>query len=200
MKKAVLALSTALFLAVGCVAAPAATIQAANQVYYTTKGKKYHSTKGCKSLARSKSIHKTTEDKAKKMKLKPCKFCYEKSGGNAMVTSAQNKYDLPFGTLMDIAAAGSTAVVKVKILPGEDKGITVGQNYYNVCDLIKNHGLSAYNEIKYVGVIDAANGKETNAVTFTVPKSIIDGIAVGLVTENQIGDSVTDLWVIPSLK
>lgn len=55
------------------------TAQAAKskKVFYV-KGtsKKYHCTKKCRGLSRSKHISKTTLKKAKRMGLKPCKICY----------------------------------------------------------------------------------------------------------------------------
>lgn len=56
---------------------PATDCQAkTTYVYYTPKGKKYHSSKNCRTLKRSRTIKKTTLQKAKKMKLTACKVCH----------------------------------------------------------------------------------------------------------------------------
>ncbi|MGN0489434.1 MAG: hypothetical protein ACI4HO_09255 [Ruminococcus sp.] len=44
-------------------------------VYVTKTGKKYHCSKRCRTLSRSKTIYKITKTSAKK-KYKPCKVCY----------------------------------------------------------------------------------------------------------------------------
>lgn len=55
----------------------AAQAAKSKKVFYV-KGtsKKYHCTKRCRGLSRSKHISKTTLKKAKRMGLKPCKLCY----------------------------------------------------------------------------------------------------------------------------
>ena len=46
------------------------------RVYYARTSKKYHSTKSCRSLKRSKKLYSTSLANAKKKKLKACKICY----------------------------------------------------------------------------------------------------------------------------
>lgn len=57
--------------------APAAMpVQAkTSYVYITKSGKKYHSTKNCRSLKRSKKITKIKLSTAKSRGYKPCKIC-----------------------------------------------------------------------------------------------------------------------------
>lgn len=50
---------------------------AATYVYWATKyGKKYHSSRSCWTLSRSKSVKKITVKKAKSLGLTKCKVCY----------------------------------------------------------------------------------------------------------------------------
>ncbi len=49
---------------------------AARKVFYATYSKKYHRTKKCRTLKRSKKIYKVTEKAAKKKHLKKCKVCW----------------------------------------------------------------------------------------------------------------------------
>lgn len=52
------------------------TVNAATKVYYAKSSKKYHCTKRCRTLRRSKRIYSTTVKKAKRKGLKKCKVCY----------------------------------------------------------------------------------------------------------------------------
>ncbi len=45
-------------------------------VYYARYSKKFHSSKGCRTLARSKKIYKATKKNAKRKNLTACKVCY----------------------------------------------------------------------------------------------------------------------------
>ena len=45
-------------------------------VYYAVNSKKYHCTKNCRTLARSKKIYKVTKKKAEARRLTKCKVCY----------------------------------------------------------------------------------------------------------------------------
>lgn len=55
-----------------------ATVEAKKTyVYYVPNSSyAYHSSKGCRTLSRSKNIKKTTVKKAKKLGLKSCGVCY----------------------------------------------------------------------------------------------------------------------------
>ena len=46
-------------------------------VYYAENSKKYHYTKNCRTLARSRKIYKTTKKQAKTKRLTKCKVCYQ---------------------------------------------------------------------------------------------------------------------------
>lgn len=50
--------------------------EAKTYVYYATYSKRFHSSKHCRTLARSKNIYKVTKKKAKSIGLTKCKVCY----------------------------------------------------------------------------------------------------------------------------
>ena len=52
------------------------SVCAASKVFYARYSKKYHSTKRCRSLRRSKVIYSTTKAKAKRKGLTKCKLCW----------------------------------------------------------------------------------------------------------------------------
>lgn len=43
------------------------------------------------------------------------------------------------------------------------------------------------------------DGSESKVISFTVPKDLIDKIKSGSVLPIELGDYVTDLWILPSL-
>lgn len=96
--------------------------------------------------------------------------------------------------------ADSIAVVKAKIEPNLTNRMTILQNYYNVCDLIKNQGLDSFSEVQYWAVADMTSGDESKVISFDVSKSTIDGIVSGTVLPNELEDYVDNLWILPSLK
>ena len=49
---------------------------ATKTVYCTPSGKSYHSTRACKTLARSKSVIEISLENAQAKNLKPCKVCH----------------------------------------------------------------------------------------------------------------------------
>lgn len=118
------------------------------------------------------------------------------------------EYSVSHGTLLSVSTNGSTAVVKAKIEPVYDlltmkmsNKLTVSQNYFNVADLIREQGLHFYNEVQYWAVADMESGNEEKVISFTVPKSVIDGIHENdSYAVNQLGDCVDDLYIHPSLQ
>lgn len=116
-------------------------------------------------------------------------------------TSAKSdEYSILHGELVDTNVTGTTLVIKAKIQPSMTNKMTVDQNYYNVCDIIRNQCGEQYDEIQYWAVADMADGSEGKVISFTVPKSVISTIATQQFADNQLGDYVTDLWILPSLK
>lgn len=105
---------------------------------------------------------------------------------------------LEYGELLELNTNYGTTVIKAKIEP--KGGQTVKQNYYNVVHYIQDNDMTGIDEIQYWAVADMTNGKEEKAISFTVPKELIDQIKEGKVVPNQLGDYVTGLWMIDSLK
>lgn len=108
--------------------------------------------------------------------------------------------ELEFGELLDLTTNDGVTVIKAKIEPSANNTATIDQNYYNVVHYIQDNDMNGINEIQYWAVADMTNGKEQKAISFTVPKDLIDQIKDGRVVANQLGDYVTDLWMIDSLK
>lgn len=48
----------------------------ATYVYYATHSKKYHCSRNCRTLARSKKVYKVTQKNAEGKRLTKCKVCY----------------------------------------------------------------------------------------------------------------------------
>ena len=108
---------------------------------------------------------------------------------------------LQHGDLLNATITGTTLIVKAKITSSYSNETTVSQNYYNVCDLIRNQGAAQFEEIQYWAVADMSNGSEQKVVSFTVPKSTIDMVAsAAQFADNTLGGYVTDLWVHQSLR
>lgn len=93
----------------------------------------------------------------------------------------------------------SVLVIKAKISSSYNNEATVDQNYYNVADLIQSQGCDVFDELQYWAVADMSDGSEQKVVSFTVDADLIQKIAAGEVVENQLGDYVTDLYILPSL-
>ena len=83
-KVIVCVIAAILFIGVIPALAPAVThsddidysVCAASKVYYARYSKKYHRTKRCRSLRRSKKIYAVTKTAAKRKGLKKCKLCW----------------------------------------------------------------------------------------------------------------------------
>jgi len=91
-------------------------------------------------------------------------------------------------------------VVKGKISGLLNNKQTVSQNYFSVCDLIKEHGFDTCQEVQYWAVADMTDGSEAKVVSFTLDRATIEGVADGSILENQLCDHVSDLYVHPSLQ
>ena len=111
-------------------------------------------------------------------------------------------YTLSHGELLDanVDESTNTLVIKAKIKPSYNNQATIDQNYYNVADLIQKQGCSKFDEIQYWAVADMESGQESKVVSFTLDKQVIDGIADGNIVTNQLGDYVSNLYILPSLK
>lgn len=105
------------------------------------------------------------------------------------------------GDLVSVNYGGNgVIVVKGKIQGLFTNDQTVKQNYFSVCDLIKNWGFDSCQELQYWAVSDMTNGEEVKVVSFTLDRVSIEGVANGNIIENQLGDYVSDLYIHPSLK
>lgn len=104
------------------------------------------------------------------------------------------------GDFVEATIDGTTLVVKAKIEPSFSNKATVDQNYYNVCDIIRDQNAGVFHEIQYWAVADMTSGEESKVISFTVPKDMIDLIASQDFADNTLGDYVEDLWIHPSLQ
>lgn len=114
--------------------------------------------------------------------------------------SMNMNFKLKNGKFLSANSTGATIVIKAKIQANITNKLTIEQNYYNVCDLIRNQGLDIYNEVQYWAVGDMTDGSESKVISFTVPKNIIELIATKDFADNTLGEYVTDLWILPSLQ
>lgn len=141
---------------------------------------------------------------------KTYKEAMSRSSGEAVnpievtVTTAKTlKYNIPHGEVLDENITGDTLIIKAKITPSFSNHSTISQNFFNLEDLIKNQGCSEYNEIQYWAVADMTDGSESKVISFTAPKSTIDGIKDGSIEAIAYLDEygyVTDVYILPSLK
>lgn len=107
---------------------------------------------------------------------------------------------LEHGELLDYTTVAGPLVIKAKIQPSFTNKLTIDQNYMNVADVILNQGGNQFDEIQYWAVADMTDGSESKVISFTLDKSTIDGIYNGNIIDIQLGDYVTDLWILPSLQ
>lgn len=120
-------------------------------------------------------------------------------------TSAENEsgYSLQFGDLLSTIENNidgkNVIVVKAKITSSLTNKMTIDQNYHNVEDLIKNQGCDKFDEIQYWAVADMADGSEGKVISFTVDSDLIQKIKSSAVVAIQMGDYVSDLYILPSL-
>ena len=120
-------------------------------------------------------------------------------------TSAENEsgYSLQFGDLLSTIENNidgkNVIVVKAKITSSLTNKMTIDQNYHNVEDLIKNQGCDKFDEIQYWAVADMTDGSESKVISFTVDSDLIQKIKTSAVVTIQMGDYVSDLYILPSL-
>lgn len=107
---------------------------------------------------------------------------------------------LKHGELLDVTTIAGPLVIKAKISPSFTNELTINQNYMNVADVILNQGGNQFDEIQYWAVADMTDGSESKVISFTLDKNTIDGIYNGNIIDIQLGDYVTDLWILPSLQ
>lgn len=104
------------------------------------------------------------------------------------------------GDFVEATINGNVLVVKAKISPSYSNKATIDQNYYNVCDIIRDQNAGIFREIQYWAVADMTSGDEAKVISFTVPRDMIEIIATQQFADNTLGEYVDDLWVHPSLQ
>lgn len=133
----------------------------------------------------------------------PVEKSTESAGESAGGESEAAAYTLEHGELVSAITneidGQSVLVIKAKISSSYNNEATVDQNYYNVADLVQSQGCDVFDELQYWAVADMSDGSEQKVVSFTVDADLIQKIAAGEVVENQLGDYVTDLYILPSL-
>lgn len=121
---------------------------------------------------------------------------------NAMSSTSKSSvtYKLLYGDFISSSGYDDIVVIKAKIKSSATDKMTIDQNYYNVCDLIKNQGLDTAGELQYWAVADMSDGSESKVISFTVDAATIAKIKSGEIVDNQLGNYVTDLWIHSSLQ
>lgn len=109
-------------------------------------------------------------------------------------------FSVRHGDLLEAKIVDTSLILKAKIQPSYSNKATIDQNYYNVCDVIRKQGGDAFDEIQYWAVADMADGSEGKVISFTVGSDLISVIAAGPFADNMLGNYLSDLWVLPSLK
>ena len=108
---------------------------------------------------------------------------------------------LEFGDLISVIYGGDNkVVVKAKIEPSYNNNATINQNYFSIGDLIRDHGFEQCSEIQYWAIADMTSGDEAKVISFTVNSATIKMLYNQNIADNQLGDYVEDLWILPSLK
>lgn len=117
-------------------------------------------------------------------------------------TTNSSEITVKFGELLDFVEneEDNILIVKTKIEPSYNNEATINQNYFNVCDLIKNQGCNKYNEIQYWAVADMTSGKENKVVSFELDKDSIDKIYNNEIPENSIDEIADHLYIHQSLR
>ena len=113
--------------------------------------------------------------------------------------AASDTFTLKNGELLDTTISGSRLVIKSKIGTSKMDTETINKNYSDICDIIKNQGGNAYDEIQLWTVADV-DGSEKKVMSFTVPKSVIDLIyeSGDHFEDDTLGDLVDDLYIYKS--
>lgn len=125
---------------------------------------------------------------------------YTYGGIGSLYNYDKDSIKITHGDFVEATINGTTLVVKAKIEPSFSNKATVDQNYYNVCDIIRDQNAGVFHEIQYWAVADMTSGEESKVISFTVPKDMIDLIASQDFADNTLGDYVEDLWIHPSLQ
>ena len=107
---------------------------------------------------------------------------------------------LQYGKLLSVIYNDGIVVVKAKIKPNLTNKLTIGQNYFNVGDLIKKHGFNTCEELQYWAVADMTSGDEVKVISFDLNKDTIDKLYSEKIFESQLEDYVDNLFIHISLQ
>lgn len=122
---------------------------------------------------------------------------------NYFATFDVNNVALKYGDAVSVSVWGSEIVIKAKISASYDNEATVAQNYYNVCDFIRNYAKDDYTAISYWAVADMTSGSEEKVVSFDLSESIIETISSSTSStfaDNTLSNYVENLYIHPSLQ
>lgn len=104
------------------------------------------------------------------------------------------------GEILDVTYNGTDLIVKQKINSQSSNKLTIDQNYYNACAIIRSLGGAEIRDLQYWAVADMRDGSEAKVISFTVPADTVKTIQTQQFPDNTLGNYVTDLWILPSLK
>ena len=104
------------------------------------------------------------------------------------------------GEILDVTYNGTDLIVKQKINSQSSNKLTIDQNYYNACEIIRSLGGAEIRDLQYWAVADMRDGSEAKIISFTVPADTVKTIQTQKFPDNTLGNYVTDLWILPSLK
>ncbi len=108
--------------------------------------------------------------------------------------------EMTFGETVEVKTVGGTAIIEAKITPSYSNEATIDQNYYNVCDFIRDYAGTDFVTVSYWAIADMSDGSEQKVISFDLTGDIITTIATGEFADNTLGDYVDDLWVHESLR
>ena len=128
-------------------------------------------------------------------------YTLDLSGGEYLGEIDTGNLELRFGELLSVISPGDgVVVVKAKIQPSYSNKTTIDQNYYSVCDLIRKNGFNQCSELQYWAVADMTDGSESKVISFTLNSNTIQDVYNENIIDNQLGDYVDDLYILPSLQ
>lgn len=110
-----------------------------------------------------------------------------------------NALKMNTGEILDVKENGDTLIVKAKVKSLLNNKQTVDQNYYNACEIIRSY-TGDCTVLDYWAVADMSDGSEGKIISFVVPSEVFTIIKTQQFPDNTLGEYVTDLWILPSLK
>lgn len=105
---------------------------------------------------------------------------------------------LRFGEVGDIGQFNNAVTIQVIIEPNLTNKMTIGQNYANVEQLIKQNGFNTCDKLCYWAMLKDGD-TAIKIIQFDLSKNVIDMIYSEKIFGSQIADYATDLWISPVL-